>query len=411
MAKRHPSASDSKTLWKRWVMAAPLSALLVILVLWFAVHRVAWLGPFMANTLRTVLGTDNVARLEDTAYAVEDRFNRWWKQGERPKAHWQVPSRNLSDDATGDKPQPKVASEPPMPPFSPADVGPVHKSWSAPGDGQWVPIVDPRFSSADPFMYKTLLHPDRNRSWAELFVVAVDLRRVKLHSVPGYREPKATVTPEPTLKRPGLVPPEHHDVVLAAFNGGFMTEHGRYGMMVKGVTLVPARDRACTIAEYDDGALRIGTWSKLKAREPEMIWYRQAPNCMFEEGRIHPALVNRDSRHWGATLDGDTVIRRSAIGLNPTRDTLYVGITNHTTAHAIATGMRHAGASDVAQLDVNWSYPKFVFFRAPEPGSPLEAVALADGFEYKKGEYLRDRSLRDFFYLTVAQPPAKTAGK
>jgi hypothetical protein len=298
-----------------------------------------------------------------------------------------------------------------LPPFDPPEVGPVHESWSAPGDGQWVAVVDPRFSKADPFMHKTLLHPDRNRSWAELFVVAIDLRRVRLHSVPGYREPKATVKPEPKLERPGLVPREHHDAVLAAFNGGFMTEHGRYGMMVKGVILVPARGRSCTIAEYRDGTLQIGTWSRLERRESQMVWYRQAPNCMFEEGKIHPGLVNRDSRHWGATLDGDTVIRRSAIGLNRSRDTLYVGITNHTTAHAIAIGMRHAGAPDVAQLDVNWSYPKFVFYRAPEPGAPLEAVALADGFEYRKGEYLRDKSLRDFFYLTVAKPSSKTASK
>ena len=90
---------------------------------------------------------------------------------------------------------------------------------------------------------------------------------------------------------------------------------------------------------------------------------------------------------------------------------LYVSISNATTAQVIAAGMHHAGATDIAQLDVNWSYPKFVTFVSPEPGAPLEAVALASGFEFSKGEYIRDRQRRDFFYLTVTDRDQETAQK
>jgi hypothetical protein len=138
-----------------------------------------------------------------------------------------------------------------------------------------------------------------------------------------------------------------------------------------------------------------------------MQWWRQTPSCMVEEGELHPLLRAPQVRNWGATLDGNTVIRRSAVGLDRDGKVLYVGISNHTTAPAIALGLRHAGASVVAQLDVNWSYPKFLLYE-PGEGGALAPVALASGFEFSEDEYIRKRSLRDFFYLT-RKPQASSA--
>jgi hypothetical protein len=121
---------------------------------------------------------------------------------------------------------------------------------------------------------------------------------------------------------------------------------------------------------------------------------------MVHEQKLHPGILYvSGNRKWGATLDGETVIRRSGIGMNAARDVLYVAISNHTNARVFAEGMRHAGAVDVAQLDVNWSYPKFVLFESKEPGGPRKAVALASGFEFSEDEYIRKKARRDFFYL------------
>jgi hypothetical protein len=68
-----------------------------------------------------------------------------------------------------------------------------------------------------------------------------------------------------------------------------------------------------------------------------------------------------------------------------------------TTARALATGMQHAGAHDVAQLDVNHSYPKFVLYR----GGAGEALTAVRGFMVDRDEYVRKPSTRDFFYVTV----------
>jgi hypothetical protein len=202
-----------------------------------------------------------------------------------------------------------------------------------------------------------------------------------------------------------LVPEAHLARLVAVFNGGFKTEHGRHGMFVDGVTLVPPRPRLCTIAGFADGTVRIGTWEALALdlstpRAPVRFW-RQAAPCLVEGGKLHPGLRDRTTQRWGATLTGETVVRRSAIGVDRSAAILYVAITNDTTARALAEAMRHAGAVDVAQLDINWSYPKFVLFPADGAGV-RHAESLFDGFLVGPNDYVRKSSPRDFFYLTTA---------
>jgi hypothetical protein len=373
-----------------------------LVALWVAVHRYDWMGPLVANSLRSLIGVNAVARIEDAVYAVEDRVNRVTRHNETPKAYWTVPATTASAAAAPSAFEPAPNAKSSIPAFHPQNPGPALKQWSAPGDGIWIPINDPRRPGEAPYLYKTLLHPDPNRGWAEVFIVAVDIPRVDTFVVAGTQEPKVD-DPKTVYARTGKIPEAQHEELLAAFNGGFMTEHGGYGMKVDGVVLVHPKPNACTLALYEDGSMRIAAWKHIADGEPRMRWYRQAPECMYEDGKIHPGLTAGSGLKWGATLDGDTVIRRSAVGLSADRQILYVAITNHTTARVLADGMRHAGAVDVAQMDVNWSYPKFVLFE-PSPGSTVrKAVALAAGFEFSEDEYIRKKARRDFFYLVRKQ--------
>jgi hypothetical protein len=395
-----------------------MGAFASVLGLWIAVNRVEWLGPYVADGLRAVIGVDAVANLEDFAYHVQDRVNRVFRRGEKPRAYWSVPATRPKA-AVSPLPRPAKDDSVPaaaLPPFRPADVGPVHRSWSAPGDGEWVPIVDPDRPDDAPYMMKTLLHPDKTRSWAEVFVVAIDLRRVRPYLVPGRKEPQATEDGALDMVRPGVIPEAARDRVLAAFNGGFKTEHGQYGMAVDGVTIVKAKPGVCAVALYKDDSVRVATWDKLAAGEANMVWWRETPVCMYENGVLHWRLADpKLEKKWGATLDGDTVIRRSAIGIDASGSVLFVSISNHTTARVIADGMRHAGAETVAQLDVNFSYPKFVTYerRKAAPGEAPKriAVPLAEGFEFSEDEYIREPSRRDFFYLMPKDADVRTALK
>src|SRR5512142_833017 len=176
------------------------AALLIVVAAWLLVNHTSWAGPLFANSLRATIGSERVTRLEEFSYGMADRINRWRHGNEVPKARWtpvaEPPVQPVIDDAG-------VAVN-----FHPVSVGPFSTKWHAPGDGEWVPIADPRHPNDPPLMYKTLLHPDVNRSWADLFVVAVSLEHTQLHARAGTGEPRAD-TGTPAVPRPGRVAPEH----------------------------------------------------------------------------------------------------------------------------------------------------------------------------------------------------------
>jgi hypothetical protein len=412
-----PPATTPRHKLRRVMLIVTLAAPVLVLALWIAVNRIEWLGPMVANSLRAVIGRDNVASLEDFAYGIQDRVMRFWRKGEKPKAYWTVPpaahsaavpsAASSAAAAPGAAPSavPTAASAASVPaPFHLEAVGAVHTNWAAPGDGEWLPMPDVDHPNDPIRMYKTLLHPDKQRSWAELFVVALDIKSVRIELVPGRREPEATEEAAKTLERPGRIPEEHEADVIAAFNGGFMTQHGNYGMKLGDVLIVGPQPSVCTVARYRDGSMSVASWPLIKERESEMLWWRQTPNCMYESGQLNAFLKEGRVKKWGATLDGETVIRRSAIGISADNQVLFVGISNHTTAPAIALGMQHAGSVTVAQLDINYSYPKFVTFeKSPESGKRI-AIALASGFEFSENEFIRKGALRDFFYVLPRDP-------
>jgi hypothetical protein len=245
-------------------------------------------------------------------------------------------------------------------------------------------------------MYKTLVHPDPKRSFAVVAVVAIDLRRVGVNAVAGFGEPTSSALTRD--KRPGLVPADQQKDLLASFNGGFQAVHGQWGMMVDGTTLLPARPIGCTLAKYKDGSMKVAAWKRLADTETDMQFYRQTPPCLVEDGKINPATAAEANTGWGATVDGDTVIRRSAFGLDKTGQVAFYGMGDALTAGTLARAMQAAGAADVAQLDVNWSYPRFFLYDGGD--QPRIKGPLAPVPNYKNDEYVARPAYRDFFYLS-----------
>lgn len=386
-----------------WRRAGVAVAALIVLALGFrvAVRETRWLGPLTADVLRTILGRDRVSRLEEWSAEVEDRWNAVSQGSRPPRAISEV------EQAPSAAPGPSRTVEPPAPRRRPPprDVGPMQARVAAPGDGVWRPVVDPAHPGAPPLLFTTMLHPDGKRPWTEAFVVTYAVEDLRLSAVPGTVEPRPTTTEGRGAERPGLVPLRDQRRLLAAFNGGFKTEHGQHGMFVDGVTLVPARRGLCTIAGFSDGSLVVGSWEQLSSELParKLEFFRQAAPCMVEGGKPNPALADASTRRWGAALAGETVIRRSAFGLDERRTRAYVAITNDTSAPALAAAMQHAGATAVAQLDVNWSYPKFVLF-PPDADGVRHAKSLFAGFLVGDDDFVRKPYARDFFYLVVREP-------
>ncbi len=375
----------------RWALGLMLAGAAVLAASVIAVRTVPWFGPLVADQLRSMVGSENVTRLEEVVAEVEDRVQK--TANNRSAASL---SESTPDDLLG--------AEELTPALSaalskrPADVTPEFPEVASAEDGVWQPVVTTPGEA--PVMYRALLHPDPERTYTELFLFALDLSRVQVNAVAGSVEPKSLPTKR-GVTRPGVIPEADRAGLIAAFNGGFKAEHGQFGMMVGGEELLAPRSTSCTFAATSDGSLKIASWPNLSKDAAGYAWWRQTPGCMLENGVLHPGLRAEGSKNWGATLDGDTVIRRSAVGLSEQGDFLFVGIGKSTTARALATGMRRAGALHVAQLDVNFSYPRFLLYRRDAETRELTAHAPVKGLLYSRDEYLGRPSTRDFFYVTT----------
>lgn len=373
----------------RWLLGVTLLGVALIASTWVGIRTFPWFGPMLADGLRSVIGSENVTVLEEVVASVEDQVHAATRNGSVRSLSDSTPPELLSGIALA---EPEVAVSSNRPP----DFKPLHAKVASKEDGVWQPV--PLRTGDSTSIYRTIVHPDPERAYSELFVFALDLAKLRVHAAAGSIEPKSK-SALPGVERPGLVPEAHRADLVAAFNGGFKVEHGQFGMMVGGAELVAPRPRSCTFAELSDGSLQIATWSALAAETPSFGWWRQTPGCMLEDGVLHPGLRVPDSKNWGATIEGKTVIRRSAVGLGSDRQTLYVGISNSTTARALADGMQRAGASTVAQLDVNHSFPRFLLYRDDAKG--LSAQGAVKGLLYERDEYLGRGSTRDFFYVTA----------
>ena len=394
--------SDSKQEKKRKILkilgVLAAGGALGALGLWVAIHRYPALATFLVDGVRKVVGPRPIALAEDLAYGVQDQINRWRYKDAAPVTYWEVPAASGSG-APAALPAPAASGSGSAAPasFQPAPFAPPYPGVATPGDGAWIPVPSPQDPGAPPALFKTLVHPDPKRSFAVVAVVAIDLTRVDMHAVPGFGEPASAAMER--SRRTGLIPPEHHNDLLAAFNGGFQAVHGRWGMMVDGVTLLAARPIGCTVARYKDGAMRVAVWKRLADTEAEMSYFRQTPPCLVEDGQINPATQAETNTGWGATVDGDTIIRRSGFGLDASGKIAFYVMGDALSAGTLARALHIAGAHDAAQLDVNFAYPRFFFFDGNQAAPPKITKPLAPLQNWKHDEYVTRPEFRDFFYL------------
>lgn len=307
------------------------------------------------------------------------------------------PPADVPAVVTQDKPDPSLSG----PVFPPPSFVPPHARSALPGDGVYT-VLEEGAAAGTGALARTTVHPHPFRKDPMVVVLAVDLRRVDLVPMAGTEEPvSTTVGPE---KRPGLVPIADQSALIAVFNGGFLTKHGQFGMRVEGDDFGAAREDSCSIAFLDDGSLRIATHKTLIPIESRLRSFRQTPPCLVEAGTAHPKLPQEDTaRLWGAAIGGKREIRRTALGLDATGKTLFFGIGEWIWARDLALAMKSAGAVDVAELDINWSYTRFLLYDQSSP--PKVVSTLIEKVEYSKDGYISKPAPRDFFYLRRKRQP------
>jgi hypothetical protein len=415
----------------------PLRLILLILLVLigissavFLINNWSSLAANMANPLRFVIGNEGVARLETILFTIQDTVQQWeYRVGRKQSdAPWQVSEvlpASLTQTLTpaADSGLPTQAATPSIAPAAPPSDAvetqaaptsgptltptPVKIPWNPQpippfgtieGEGIWTPYI--LNAEGEMLAARTFLHPDKERPFAYVAVVAFDLTAVRLNFVIGFDEPSAKGGP----KGKGIIPEEDFQpgVLLAAFNGGFQTTHGGYGAMQDGFVPLPPQEEAATLAIYPSGDVRIGVWGSDIVPGEDMVAYRQNCSMIVYDGQISPRVYNNSTVDWGGTIENSIVTWRSGIGISEDSNTLYYFVGPALSMPSLADAMLAAGTYQSMLLDINAFWVHFVAVREVD-GELVPEPLLPDAMKHNIERFLKPFP-RDFFYITVRDP-------
>jgi len=406
-----------------WAAAGVIAALILAAVItgpgaWAAV------GARGAEVLRGLLGDQAVAGLETTVFTFQDNLHQLeFHAGSQPAAPWTTaaggpanawspltlttPAESTPWASAADLATPNPGATPPASPGASGapetpgwTLSPVPDAGSLRGAGRWLPYIHD--GSGQVVAYRTFVQPDPQRPYTVVAMAAFDLKAVKLHFVLGSQEPKSTVA----IDRPGTIPASDFTAgtVLAAFNGGFKAQHGHFGVIVDGVTVIPPRPGLGTIAISANGQVSIGAWGTDITAAPNALAYRQNGPLLIHNGQINPLTADNSPQDWGYTVGGRTASWRSGLGVSADGRTLYYVAGPSLTLPALATSLARAGAAQAVQLDINDYWVHFDTFQTVngnvQPMPLVDSMQLQDDQRYIRG------FIRDFFYVTADMPAA-----
>ncbi|MFO0640610.1 MAG: hypothetical protein U0183_15430 [Polyangiaceae bacterium] len=368
------------------------------------------------DTVRAVpeIGPAPIAWLEERAFFLRDQGRKLsYKVGGEGGELAQVapePPKLLSAESAGEG-----AAD-----FPPQNIPSIWKNPQE-GEGVWVAPSQPwlkRFPSfgqagepAPTMFYRTFVRPDEERAYAKVLLVAMDMRQLDLGMEGGMEDPKPAVGPPGA----GRIPrdPEIFTKVAVSFNGGFKTEHGSYGMMVRKRVLLPPQPGAASVVLLKDGRVGMGSWGNttkvtglVDIADSDILSFRQNLDPLLDGDKVNPSGRSL----WGFTLPGTSMqTERSGICVTPAGH-LYYAWGDDVSATTLGKAMKMAGCTYGMHLDMNPHHTGLVFTNITEiKGKQYKTELLSNQMEISPDRFI-DFSPKDFFYLTVHDPtPPKLA--
>ena len=263
------------------------------------------------------------------------------------------------------------------PPPIPAAVTP-----ALPGEGRWH-RAGPLVGGAAPVLVTTF-RPDPSYPQLIAGVAWIDHSRTRIALYPGRYEPPNDGNQQaevPVGLRSGL---------LATFNSGFKLEDSGGGFFSQGHLCAPLTDGQATLIGYSDGAVDVRTWTGGPNPGPGIAFARQNLPLIIQNGQLNPSL-SKDAL-WGTTLGNTVRVWRSGVGVDAHGNLIYAAA-DIQTAESLAGILQHAGAVRAMELDINYEWTTFNFYRTVGAGDPAK---LLPGMSRPATRYLSPDD-RDFF--------------
>ena len=385
---------------KRWGVYVIGGVMLLMAVLFGVVVVVPAVSPAVgaqvADMIRSVAGPQPVAEIESVSFQVQDTVNQFLSAYNGGKKEISLSQNNITQPNTRKSAQVATVANSTTHGLLVQPSNDVVSALPQIGWQAYGPTV-----GGSPVMAQTLLSLDPQRPYAGIALVRIDLSKLKLHMEPGFLEPSHTKDVITAIPNLGLMPASDQSNLIAGFNGGFKAINGHYGMMVNGVTLLPAIPGMATVALYQDGHVQIGMWGQDILPSADMIAFRQNCPPIIQNGQINPQVSVDNRAVWGDTIGNQEITWRTGLGLSRDGRYLIYAVGNGTTVQTLAQALQDAGAYNAMQLDINRHYAHFVTYQSSgKPNPPLRAVQLLDQMESDPALYLVAHS-RDYFYLTA----------
>jgi len=414
---------------KRWIALGIILIIVIAGVLFIANWRTV--GKQMANPLRHLLGVEAVAQIETSIFKVEDQIEQWKfnlglaeaenpfgaaanPMGDEPTSAPEVIAPTATPALSTNTPVPADLLDDPAETVVPTEMPPTATiapsatpiGWVLPdmppygdleGEGIWQPYL--YNAIGDVVAYRTFLQPDPERPYTLVAIVAFDLSKTNLRFVLGLEEPSKPGGPHGW----GNIPNEDKQPgkLLAAFNGGFIAEHGGYGAMADGITALAGSAGLATLAIYNDESVRIGEWGNDFYTDGDYRAWRQNALMIVHNGEINEKVYTGTEAEWGANLDGATVTLRSSVGISEDNSVLYYFAGPSLSMPILADAMVAAGAHNGMLLDINPTHAHFTAMRVENDALVAEPL-YPEEMDLWVDRYLRQWD-QDFFYVIVKE--------
>jgi hypothetical protein len=367
------------------------------------------------DTVRAEFGPEPVAMVEGAVFNLRDFWRRSMYAIFGPESQAAAASvASAAPPPPPAPPQPLDASYAQTDPsvWPPAPIAPIWKN-PEPGEGRWEPVLYPwlkRFPAPDappgsprppgppPYYYRTMIRPDPERPYAQVLIVAMDMRQLELDMEAGVEDPK----PLTGAHGSGRIPrdPKILNRVVGAFNGAFKTTHGEYGMMVHRHVLLPAKPNAATVVVTDDRRVGLGNWGLTADNPADVVSFRQNLEPLVQDGKLSPS----GRTQWGWQLTGTSMLtERSGICVTESGNLYYVW-GDEVSASTLGKAMLLARCTYGMHLDMNPHHTGFVFASVRNyTAHDYDARLLTPLMQIWPERYL-EYAPKDFFYLMLRDP-------
>ena len=251
-----------------------------------------------------------------------------------------------------------------------------------PGEGQWRE-TGPLVGGVAPVLITTF-RSDPSYPQLVAGVAWIDHTRTRLALYPGRYEPPSDGAQD------AQVPLGLRSSLLAVFNSGFKLEDSGGGFFSQGHLYAPLTDGQATLVGYSDGSLDVRAWTAGPNPESGIAFARQNLPLIVENGQLNPALSN--DALWGTTLGNTVRVWRSGVGVDAHGNLIYAAA-DIQTAESLAQILQRAGAVRAMELDINYEWTTFNFYRSFGAADPIK---LLPGMSRPATRYLFPDD-RDFF--------------